>query len=72
MARSSRAGSELSLLALDLDHFKNINDTRGHVVGDAVLREAGALLIQTARAAPQTKPRASVSSYTSTRTCASC
>jgi len=50
IARSSRAGSELSLLALDLDHFKSINDSRGHVAGDAVLREAGALLIQTARA----------------------
>src|SRR5437762_11323603 len=50
MARSSRAGSELSLLALDLDHFKTINDTRGHVVGDAVLRDVGALLQKTARA----------------------
>jgi diguanylate cyclase (GGDEF)-like protein len=50
IARSSRAGSEMSLLALDLDHFKTVNDTRGHLAGDAVLREAGALLIQTARA----------------------
>jgi diguanylate cyclase (GGDEF)-like protein len=50
MARSMRAGSELSLLALDLDHFKQINDTRGHVFGDAVLREVGALLRQSARA----------------------
>jgi len=50
IARASRAGSEMSLLALDLDHFKTINDTRGHVVGDAVLREAGNLLLQTARA----------------------
>ena len=50
VARSARAGSELSLLALDLDHFKTVNDTRGHLVGDAVLREVGALLNQTARA----------------------
>jgi diguanylate cyclase (GGDEF)-like protein len=50
MARSMRAGSELSLLALDLDHFKAINDTRGHVFGDAVLRDVGALLQQSARA----------------------
>lgn len=50
IARSTRAGSELSLLALDLDHFKNINDSFGHIAGDVVLREFGALLVQTARA----------------------
>jgi diguanylate cyclase (GGDEF)-like protein len=50
IARSTRAGSELSLLALDLDHFKLINDTYGHLAGDVVLREVGALLVQTARA----------------------
>jgi len=50
MARSMRAGSEVSLLALDLDHFKQINDTRGHVFGDAVLRDVGTLLRQSARA----------------------
>jgi diguanylate cyclase (GGDEF)-like protein len=50
IARSTRAGSELSLLALDLDHFKNINDSYGHIAGDVVLREFGALLVQTARA----------------------
>jgi diguanylate cyclase (GGDEF)-like protein len=49
IARSARAGSEMSLLAIDLDHFKSVNDTRGHVVGDAVLREVGALLRQSAR-----------------------
>ena len=50
IARSTRAGSQLSLLALDLDHFKNINDTYGHIAGDVVLRDFGALLVQTARA----------------------
>jgi diguanylate cyclase (GGDEF)-like protein len=50
IARSSRAGSELALLALDIDHFKLINDTHGHLVGDEVLRAAGALLNQTSRA----------------------
>jgi diguanylate cyclase (GGDEF)-like protein len=50
IARSRRAGSELSLLAIDLDHFKSINDTYGHVAGDIVLREFGALLVHTARA----------------------
>jgi diguanylate cyclase (GGDEF)-like protein len=49
MARASRAGSTLSLLALDLDHFKNVNDNYGHIAGDAVLREFGALLKQAAR-----------------------
>jgi diguanylate cyclase (GGDEF)-like protein len=50
VARSLRAGSELALLALDLDHFKMINDTYGHLVGDEVLRAAGALLNHAARA----------------------
>jgi diguanylate cyclase (GGDEF)-like protein len=50
IARSSRSGSELALLALDLDHFKAINDTRGHLAGDEVLRAAGSLLIQACRA----------------------
>lgn len=49
-ARALRAGSELALVALDLDHFKMINDTHGHLVGDEVLRAAGALLNHTARA----------------------
>jgi diguanylate cyclase (GGDEF)-like protein len=50
VSRSARAGSELALLALDLDHFKMINDTHGHPAGDEVLRAAGALLIQAGRA----------------------
>jgi diguanylate cyclase (GGDEF)-like protein len=50
VARSSRAASELSLIAIDLDHFKKVNDTYGHLGGDAVLREFGGMLTQAARA----------------------
>lgn len=49
VARAIRSGSELSLLALDIDHFKAVNDTHGHLAGDVVLREVGALLRRMAR-----------------------
>jgi diguanylate cyclase (GGDEF)-like protein/PAS domain S-box-containing protein len=39
MARSDRQGSTVSLIMVDLDHFKMVNDGHGHVVGDEVLRE---------------------------------
>jgi diguanylate cyclase (GGDEF)-like protein len=50
VARSTRAGSDLALLVLDLDHFKLVNDTYGHPAGDEVLRGAGALLAEVCRA----------------------
>lgn len=42
IARAGRMGYALCLILLDIDHFKDFNDTRGHQAGDALLAEAAA------------------------------
>lgn len=44
--RASRGNSAISLLLIDLDHFKRVNDTYGHTVGDTVLKEVSSHLMQ--------------------------
>ena len=49
LARSHRDATPLSLMILDLDHFKQVNDTYGHLVGDEVLVAFTALVKDCAR-----------------------
>ncbi|HZI93446.1 MAG TPA: diguanylate cyclase [Patescibacteria group bacterium] len=47
--RCRRYGQTVSLIMLDLDEFKQVNDAHGHQAGDAVLRDVGRLLVQRVR-----------------------
>src|SRR3979409_2811289 len=44
LARAERLKAEVSLLVMDLDNFKEINDTYGHHVGDRALRDVAGVL----------------------------
>jgi diguanylate cyclase (GGDEF)-like protein len=46
LARSERAGTPCALLVLDLDHFKEINDSFGHAAGDRALRDLAEVVEQ--------------------------
>ena len=49
LARARRLGAPLTLIMLDLDHFKAINDRHGHAVGDEVLRQTARHLAEKLR-----------------------
>lgn len=57
MEGCERYGGELSLIFIDLDHFKSVVDNHGHLIGSQVLSEVGRLLARTVRRAGATLAR---------------
>jgi two-component system, cell cycle response regulator len=51
LKQAVESGRPLSLLIMDMDHFKSVNDTYGHDVGDEVLRQLAGMIVQTIRSA---------------------
>jgi diguanylate cyclase (GGDEF)-like protein/PAS domain S-box-containing protein len=47
--RARRHGAMLSLVMMDIDHFKNVNDAHGHLCGDVALKAVGSMLSATTR-----------------------
>lgn len=50
LARARREQTRLSLLFIDLDHFKDVNDTLGHAMGDLLLQRVAQRLLESVRA----------------------
>ncbi|MBN1961833.1 MAG: diguanylate cyclase [Deltaproteobacteria bacterium] len=57
LAQAERYNRKLSILITDIDHFKSVNDTYGHPVGDKVLKRVANIVAQTARAKIDTVAR---------------
>lgn len=49
LRRSQRYGMELSIIFLDLDYFKGVNDTYGHLIGSRLLKEVAQIILNSLR-----------------------
>ncbi|HEX5670267.1 MAG TPA: diguanylate cyclase [Sulfuricurvum sp.] len=49
MAQAKRHGEALAMIMIDIDHFKNVNDTFGHLIGDLILKAVAEVLLTSAR-----------------------
>ena len=49
LSRARRTGDEVGLVLIDVDRFKELNDTHGHQAGDELLRQVGRLLVENSR-----------------------